>query len=128
VDRTNGNTPILTATAATTTQTTAAIDNPSNLGVIVFVDLTTQAGAETVTPSIEIFDQASGKWIAYVSYTAISATGSYAKILYPGALTADGVATRTETKTLPLPRNWRIKTTHSSTGAHTYTVGYAYLI
>lgn len=119
---------LLASGARTATTTTDAQDALQAMGIVLYVDWTVQAGAETITPTIQAQDPASGKWMDFViPSAALSAVGVYVLVAYPAALTGHTVANFTKSNAV-LPRTWRLVITHSSTGAHTYSVGFNYLV
>lgn len=104
--------------ARTATVTGDAQLNRGHRGLHLIVDLTVLAAAETVTPKLQGQDPASGKWYDLLVGAAISATGTNVYKVYPGiAAVANGAASDV------VPATWRVVLTHSSTGAHTYSVG-----
>lgn len=104
--------------ARTATVTGDPQANMGHTGVKITVDLTVLAAAETVTPKIDFQDPASGKWVTLLTGAAISGTGTVTLTIYPGVTVAANVAVSDA-----LPATWRVVLTHSSTGAHTYSVG-----
>lgn len=109
---------LLPSVARTATLSTAVQSSEGASGVKVTVDLTVLAATETVTPKIEFQDPASLKWVTLLTGAAIAATSTVTYTVYPGVTVAANVAVSD-----CLPATWRVTLTHSSTGAHTYTVG-----
>jgi hypothetical protein len=87
-------------------------------GLHLIVDATVIAGGETVTPKLQGFDSASGKYYDLLVGVAISATGTTVLKLYPSISAVANVAASDV-----LPAVWRVVLTHSASGSHTYTVG-----
>lgn len=109
---------LLASEARTATTTTAAQFNAQHRGVKLTVDLTVLAASETVTPKIQFQDPASGKWVDLLVGAAISSVSTVTLTVYPGITASANVAASDV-----LPAVWRAVLTHSSTGAHTYSVG-----
>lgn len=90
-------------------------------GLIILVDATVVAAAETINVGVEIYSPYSQSWVSYVSMpTPISAAGVYAIILGPAGLNS-GTANVTG-RNVGIPSIFRVVATHSSTGAHTYGI------
>ena len=120
-----------TATATSELVRQAPVDR--NRGAMLILDITaTPNNTETLTPSIEVYDTASGKYQALTAFKAtkkgeeIGATSTTTTLLYslyPGGAETEAVANH-EVFALPLPGFWRAKVTHSSTGSWTYSLSY----
>lgn len=87
------------------------------VGVIVVVDVTV-AGTGSITPSIEGYDPASGKWYPILTGAAIVTAITTVLAVYPGAVAVANL--RAE---LRLPRIWRVNIVHNNGNAITYSVG-----
>lgn len=109
---------MLASAARITTVTGDPQVNLLHRGLHLVIDLTVLAATETVTPKIQGQDPASGKWYDLLVGAAIAATGTPVLKLYPGITVAANVSVSDV-----LPTTWRVVLTHSSTGAHTYSVG-----
>lgn len=111
----------------TATPTAVTLENMDHRGCILTVDATTIASTETITPKIEYYDPVSQKWVALLTASAaIAAAGTKAYLIYPGAGAASGGIT--QVAAFPLPRRIKVTITHSSTGAHVYSVGIQWLV
>lgn len=103
----------ITATPAVVTQDDGTATRKGGHFVI---DIT--AGATlSITPSIEAFDKASGKWYQLLAGSALTATGTTVLKVYPGVTAAANLAASDV-----LPPVWRLVMTHGNTNAATYTV------
>lgn len=119
----------LTSAARTATPSATALTEAKGRGLQVIVDVTASPNnAETLIPAIQAYDPGSQKYVAYTAFTGITAstvgatatTQTYVFTLYPSA--AETTATSLhEVQALPLPANYRVVFTHSSTGSWTYT-------
>jgi hypothetical protein len=107
---------LLVSAARTATTTVADQVNLGHNGLHLVISLTVLAAAETVTPKIQGKDSL-GNYYDILVGSAISSTGITVLKVYPGiAAVANGSASDV------LPPVWRVVLTHSSTGAHTYSV------
>ncbi len=104
----------ITATPAVFTQSD---DSSPRRGGHFIIDVT--AGSTlSITPTIDAFDPASGKWYNMLTGVAITATGTTVLRIYPGITPAANVAVSDV-----LPPVWRLVMTHGNANAATYTVG-----
>lgn len=71
----------------------------------------------SLTPTIDGFDDASGKWYNLLTGTAITATGTSVLRVYPGFTPAANV-----TASDFITPTWRFVMTHGNANAATYTV------
>lgn len=125
---------LLTSAARTASTTTAdqftSIPDDAD-GIYLILDITaTPNNAETLTPSIQIKDPASNKYVAVTAFSA-SKTGTelganpteatLVYLLYPAGV-ATAAAAGVSVQGLATPAIWRAKITHSSTGSWTYTL------
>lgn len=94
-------------------------------GVMVVLDLTAFTTAASLQVAIEVFDVASGKYVDLLAATAVTATGTFAYIVAPGATAAGGGVTKSVSAWLQ--KQWRIRVIHGNANSHTYSVGFAYL-
>lgn len=105
-----------TASAATPKQYTPNVER-----VILFVDATTIAATETVTPTIRGYtpDPAATADDTYnvLAGAAISAAGNTAMQVGPGLTEVANVVAADN-----MPPVWDVNLVHSSTGSHTYSV------
>lgn len=120
-----------TATRTTLDVTASFADNAR--GIMLILDITgTPNNSETLTPSIQVKDPASGKYVTLTAYAAtktgteLGASPTTATLVYtlcPGGAETAAVANY-EVQSLPVPATWRAVVTHSSTGSWTYTLSY----
>jgi hypothetical protein len=122
---TNASGVLLASAVRAATATTDPQQNQDARGILMYLNFTVQAGAETLTPEIQGYDPGSDTWATiHTAYTALSATGTYLLALFPAAL-SQVPATTGQGKNMVLPRTWRVVVTHSSTGNHTYSLSYS---
>lgn len=108
---------LITAAAATTTQTTEDQTNKGHRGVKVVLDTTT-VGSASLTLTIEGKDRHSGKYFTLLSGAAVSTDTTNVYTVYPGLTAAANV-----TVSDVLPETWRVKVTAGNANAATYKVG-----
>jgi hypothetical protein len=106
-------------------------------GIMLVLDITgTPNNAETLTPSIQVYDLISGKYQTLTAFgasktgTELGASPTTATLcysLYPGGLETAAVANH-EVQGLAVPTRWRAQITHSSTGSWTYSLSYQTLL
>ncbi len=114
-----------TATAATTSQTTDDVEAYDAAGAFIYVNVTTDPGAgETLAVQIEAkVPGTAATYIPVSANTAAATPGASCFVYYPGA--AETTATSNmQVMSVPVPAVFRVKVTHSASGAWTYTVGY----
>src|ERR1051326_5051917 len=75
--------PLITAAAATTTQSSGDLSNPCYRGIKVVLDMTT-VGTGSVTVTIEGKDQASGKYVTLLAGSAVVTNSTNVYTVYPG--------------------------------------------
>lgn len=97
-----------------------AVD-PNCRALLVYLNLTVRAAAETIVVSIQVKGPVSGTWQDLVAYTATGAVGEYIKVAGLLPVTT-GFAANVEAKQSPIPTRYRIGLVHSGGGAHTYSV------
>jgi hypothetical protein len=108
---------LITATGATTSQTSADQTNYNGRGIQVVLDMTV-VGTGSVTITIEGKDAASGKYYPLLVGLPVVTNSTNVYTVYPGA-----AATANVSSPSPLPRTWRVRTTANNANAATYTVG-----
>lgn len=126
---------LLTSAARTATATTSDVRTTLNegaSGIMLILDITaTPNNTQTLTPSLQVLDPASGKYQTLTAFAALkgeeigatATTATYVYTLYPGGSETGSVA-KHEVQALPVPSVWRAVITHSSTGSWTYTLSY----
>jgi hypothetical protein len=122
IPQANQHVQLISASGATTTQTSADQENPNARGVIVTLDMTS-AGTGSVTLEIDAKDPISGKYTALLTGAAVTTNSTNQYIVYPGAPVTANVSASD-----PLPDTWRAKVTANNANATTYTVGASYII
>jgi hypothetical protein len=118
----DANTALITATAATTSQTGADQVNVNGRGVKVVLDMTT-IGTGSVTLTIQGKDVASGKYYTLLAGAAVVGNSTNVYEVYPGA-----PATANVSANATVPRTWRVITTANNANATTYTVGASVIV
>lgn len=132
LDRVRGNTEttLLSSSARTSTTATSDQTNYNARGVQLTLDITaTPNNAETLTVELQVKDPVSAKYTTITAFTALVAsalgasptTATYVYTVYPGAVETAAVAQH-EVQGLPVPRTWRARVVHSSTGSWTYSL------
>lgn len=107
---------LITAVAATTTQTSADQVNSSGRGIKVFFNMAT-VGTGSVTITIQGKDPTSGTYYTILAGAAVITNVFTVYSVYPG-LTAAANSVASDV----LPRTWRITATANNANATTYTV------
>lgn len=128
VDRQRGNThgTLLASAARTATTVSAAQTNYNARGVLLFVYVT-GAGTGSITPKIEALNPLGTGTFYVASYNAITTTGSYVYVLYPGA-NATAPAATSGTASAVLSRSWDLVMQHADSSSWTYSVGHSLII
>jgi hypothetical protein len=90
------------------------IAEPSARSLVLVFDVTGLTGtAPTLQCIVEAKDQASGKYISFGNFTAISAVGTYTYVIGLGVAAAgDGI---TATKSYPAPSSYRVRVVGAGT-------------
>lgn len=109
---------LITAVAATATQTGADQTNYNSRGVVVVLDATAVNAVGSFTLSIQGKDAASGKYFTLLTGAAVSTVSTNVYTLYPGVTVAANAAVSNV-----LPRIWRVVATYNSGTNLTFTVG-----
>lgn len=125
VDRQRGNldtAALITASGATTTQTSADQTNFNGRGVKVVLNMTA-AGTGSVTLSIQGKDAASGAYYTILAGVAVTTNTTNVYTVYPGAPAAANVSANDV-----LPRTWRTVCTANNANAASYTVGASVIV
>lgn len=117
---------LLASAARTATVSTGNLcsDLAGKEGFYVFVDVTALAATPAVTPTLQVQDPASGKWVtaftAAAAITNVTGTGTYTDLF---TQTYDPPAIGTEDAQLTLAEKCRLTLTHGDTDSITYSVG-----
>jgi hypothetical protein len=118
----NADATLITAVAATTTQTSTDQTNPGGRGVKVVLDMTA-IGTGSVTLSIRGKDPASGKYYTILASAAVVGNGTTVYTVYPGAPAAANVSANDA-----LPRTWQVQVVANNANPATYTVGASVIV
>lgn len=108
---------LITATGATTTQTSPDQTNANARGVKVVLNMTA-VGTGSVTLSIQGKDAASGAYYTILTGAAVVANGVTVYTIYPGVTAAANSAVADV-----IPRTWRVLVTANNVNPTSYTVG-----
>lgn len=108
---------LITASGATSTQTSPDQTNHNGKGVVVVLDMTT-VGTGNVTLTIQGKDTASGKYYTLLAGAAVTTNVTNTYTVYPGI-----TATANVSASNIVPRVWRIQVTANNANATTYTAG-----
>lgn len=130
-DRQRNNTEgtALASAARTATTYSADITNHNASGIVLIVNVTAYGGAGSITLAIEVKDPVSGGYPSLILTGAITAVGTYKYVIYPGIAAPVSMTTGLNgTAGYPLPRTFRIRSTHADATSHTYSVGYALIL
>lgn len=109
---------LVTQTAATTTFTSADIDNPDGKYIHVILD-TTAVGSGSLTISIKGKDPASGKYYTLLAGAAVTTNTTNVYKVGPGLPVTSNVSANDI-----LPRTLQILATANNSNPATYTIGY----
>jgi hypothetical protein len=129
-DRVRNNTQgTLLASQARTIQTGSPIQTNYNAkGVILFLNVTVASGTGGLQPKVLIVDPVSGNAIQYYADPgAITGTGLYAYVIYPGDNTPAYGTTKQHVQTA-LPRTWQANVYVGDASSYTYSLGYALIL
>lgn len=107
---------LITATGATTTQTSATQINPTARGIKVVLQTTT-IGTGSVTLHIQWEDAGTGTWTDLLVGAAVTTNVTNVYDVYPGRTAVANV-----TANDVLPRNWRVQVVANNANAATYSV------
>lgn len=118
---------ILTSAARTASGASSAqLNTGGHRGVLIVVDVTAVSGTTpTLTPAVQGLDPVSGKWVdLHSDAAAISTTGTYTYVLYPGVSETVGTGGLTKASSGVLPRQWRFQYAIGGTSpSFTFSVG-----
>ena len=113
---------LISAVAATVTQTSADQTNFNGRGVKVVLDMTS-IGTGSVTIAIQGKDAASGKYYTLLTGAAVIANSTNVYEVYPAI-----VAVANASANASLPRTWRVIVTANNVNPTTYTVGASIIV
>jgi hypothetical protein len=107
---------IFTSSARTATPTAVEVNANGAHGIHLVIDVTA-ASSPSVVPTIDGYDELSGKYYNLLTGSAITATGTTVLKIFPGIATlANGAASDV------IPNRIRISMTHGNANSVTYTV------
>jgi len=92
--------------------------NRSARGLHLIIDMTVEPGVDTVTFTIEGKDPLSGKYYTILASAALTAVATTVLKVYPGLTVAANLVASDA-----LPKDWRVRATHSGVTTTTYSVG-----
>ena len=125
-ERSNEEATLLASAARTATANSADQTNYNGRGLLVYVDVTVDPAAASITPSLQVKDSIGGGYFTiWTAAAALTATGD--AVYYFG----DGVSGGSFTESLPfgLPaRTWRLAMTHADADSITYSVSAVVLL
>lgn len=114
----NQNITALSSAARTATTNSASLTNRNFQGAHFIIDVTAITATPSITPTIQGYDDLSGKWYDLLVGNAISAVGTNILKIHPGIT---GVANAAANDILP--RTYRISMAHADADSITYSVG-----
>ena len=126
-DRQRGNTAgtLLASSTRTTTTYTPTQTNYNAKGVLVALNVTTASGTGGLQVALYGKEFLTGNNIPLNTLpTAITATGIYHFLLYPG--TSGGRLT--QVTSLPIPRQWLVGVDHADASNYTYSLSYSLIL
>lgn len=133
----NWATSILSSAVRAATTNGADQTNYNGRGVMVTINVTVEAAAETLSLKIQGKDPISGNYFDIVDFgtvynaTTDAPTTTRTFVMYPGVLSADFIGITgngASGKAGLLPRTWRPVVTHSSSGNWTYSLASAVIL
>jgi hypothetical protein len=115
---------LLPSVARTATTPSPIQTNYGARGVALTINVTSyQSGGAGITPQFYIVDPASGASSQLAAGNAITTTGIYTWLIYPGTTTGGY-----KSSSFQVPRHWYLNMFHGDSYSYTYSVGYAYTI
>ena len=111
----------LLASAARTTTQTVEITNKHS-GAHIIIDATVDPATASVTPTIDGFDPASGKWYNILTGAAVTAVGTTVLTIHPWITASANVKANDF-----LPEVFRVVMTVADTDSLTYSIGINYI-
>ena len=128
-DRQRGNTEgtLLASASRTTTATSPTQTNHNARGVLLVLSVTVASGTGGLT--VRVFGQAGASGSAGMNAvpTAVTATGNYFYLFYPGAATTGMISTM-QISSGALPRSWYAAVAHSDASIYTYSLEYGLIV
>lgn len=127
-NRNNVEGTVLTSQARTTTTNSTDQTNYNARGVLLLLNVSSEATGETLSLKIQAKDPVSANYTDYVDLgviydAATDAPGTKLTAIYPGLVSSE-LAAGAKGKAAPMPRVWRAVVTHSASSSWTYSLGY----
>lgn len=129
-DPARGNTEVtvLSSSSGSTNRTSSDQTNHNAEGVLIFVDATLGGTTPSFDVNVEVKDPQSGNYVAVISASSLTSTGTFIFNVGPGAAAGTGIQAAAD---VPLPRTWRVVLNNFDTADadETYTtqVGASYV-
>lgn len=115
----------LASAARTATPAVSNLINYNSKGVMVYLNVTVASGTGGLTLTMRATELVASNPVQInTSPTAVTATGTYAYVIYPSATSGSAF---TQPTNAPLPYKWSINIAHGDASSYTYSVSYAYL-
>lgn len=120
----------LLASAARTTSPSIPIQTNYNArGAIIFLNVTAASGTGGLTPQFFITDPVTNGTYGYsLSPSAITATGEYIFVIYPGASSTNVSSLVKQVVSIQLPRQWSVSVGIGDASSYTYSLGYSLIL
>jgi len=83
--RTNSRTNLLSSMARTASVDSAEQQNHNYRGLVATLHVSALSGTPSITLKVQFEDSASGEWVTLLEGAAVTATGTYNYVVYPGA-------------------------------------------
>lgn len=119
---------LLPSAERTSTPTIADRENIAGRGVMIIVDVTAKSNSPSLTLKINTKDPASQKKLTLLESEAITGTGTFFFLVYPGVDSLLTSETLTKASIVPLGREWNVEIEHGNSDSITYSVGYQLLL
>lgn len=130
-DRQRGNTEgtLLSSAARTTTAFSSAMTNYNARGLLLHLSVTAASGTGGLTTKILASLNGAAVFYLAADATAVTSTGEYAYLLYPGASVAAPISSGLQ-KVWPigLPRSWQVWVVHGDASSYTYALHYGLVL
>lgn len=125
-DKQRGNTQgtLLASAARTAAATSAAQTNYNARGVVLILSVTAASGTGGLQVRFDFLDPISGNALGITALpTAVTATGTYSYVIYPGASSGG-----TQNTSNVCPRSWQARVAVGDASSYTYSLAYAYVL
>jgi len=108
---------VLSSAARTSTTASSDISNYHNRGAYLFVNVTSITSTPIIAVQVQGKEPIGSNYFTIAEFAAITATGTYAFLTYPGQTKVPGVV-----ESFPLPRSWRVNVVHQDADSITYSI------